>query len=93
MDKCKCYHTQNKRKYLYDIYSGNCMGWKDVNIGLCWGTKECEECYCGGDRLKCDFYPKVRLKAQKEEIENSLDYKITQAIKLLIDNGYEVKKI
>jgi hypothetical protein len=27
---------------------------------VCWGTKECEECYCGGDRRKCDFYEDVR---------------------------------
>lgn len=93
MDKCKCYHTQNKRNYLYDVYSGNCINWKDITIGVCWGTKECEECFCNGDRTKCDFYPEVRLKAQKEAIENSLDWKIAQAINLLVDNGYEVKKI
>ena len=23
----------------------------------CWGTKEKEECSCGGDRKKCTFYP------------------------------------
>ena len=93
MEKCSCYHIQLKKQYIYDVYSVNCMGWKDEKIGVCSGTKECEECLCGGDRTKCDFYPEVRLKAQKEEIENSLDYKINKAIKLLIDNGYEVKKI
>lgn len=93
MDKCSSYDTQVKRQYLYDRYSGSCIGWENITIGVCHGTKECDECLCGGDRTKCDFYPEVKLKAQKEEIENSLDYKITQAIKLLIDNGYEVKKI
>lgn len=23
---------------------------------VCYGTKECEECVCGGDRKNCDFY-------------------------------------
>lgn len=26
----------------------------------CWGTKECEECSCGGDETKCTFYPEKR---------------------------------
>lgn len=68
------------------------MGWENITTGVCYGTKECEECSCGGDRLKCDFYDYVRAKAQKEVIENSLEYKINQAITFLKDNGYEVKK-
>lgn len=93
MDKCNSYYTQFKRQYLYDKYSGNCTGWENITTGVCYGTKECEECSCGGDRLKCDFYPEIRVKAQKEIIENSLEYKINQAITFLKDNGYEVKKI
>lgn len=89
MDKCTCYHTENKRKYLYDIYSGNCINWKDITIGVCWGTKECEECFCNGDKLKCDFYDYIRERAETEQLQ----YKITEAIKLLEVNGYEVKKI
>lgn len=27
---------------------------------LCWGTKEMEECSCGGDESKCNFYPEKR---------------------------------
>lgn len=65
------------------------MGWENTIIGKCSGTKECEECSCGGDKSKCDFYDYIREKARKETFE----YKINQAIKLLIDNGYEVKKI
>lgn len=26
----------------------------------CWGTREKDECSCGGDRARCDFYPEVR---------------------------------
>lgn len=31
---------------------------------LCYGTKEMEECSCGGDESKCNFYPE---KGAKEE--------------------------
>lgn len=30
--------------------------------GVCYGTKECDECSCGGDPAKCDFYPEKREK-------------------------------
>lgn len=65
MNKCDCYHTQTKRQYTYNPITGDPMG-HDVDIGVCWGTKECEECSCGGDETKCDFYPEVRQKARKE---------------------------
>lgn len=89
MDKCSNYHTQFKRQYLYDRYSGSCTGWENITIDVCHGTKECEECSCGGDRTKCDFYPEVRVKAVKEMIVNSLYDKINNAFQLLIENGYE----
>lgn len=34
---------------------------------VCYGTKELEECGCGGDRRKCDFYEDVRLKTNAAE--------------------------
>ena len=78
------------------MYSGSCNCYshlKNDSRGYCWGTKDMEVCTCGGDKTKCDFYPDVKLKAQKEKIESSLDWKINKAIELLIKNGYEVKKI
>lgn len=45
---CKCYHAER-----------NFLG----KIGVCWGTKECEACSCGGDESKCDFYDNVRKRA------------------------------
>lgn len=35
-------------------------------VALCFGTKERDQCSCGGDRTKCDFYPEVREKAKKD---------------------------
>ena len=46
---CKCYHD--------DL---NFLGKR----GVCWGTKECEACSCGGDESKCDFYQCVRDRAR-----------------------------
>ena len=46
---CKCYHADR-----------NFIG----KIGVCWGTKECEACSCGGDEAKCDFYDYVRERAK-----------------------------
>lgn len=51
---CKCYHADK-----------NFLG----SIGVCWGTKECEACSCGGDELKCDFYDYVRERAEKHNAD------------------------
>ena len=84
MDKCKCYNA-----YIENVP----LDYKNIRttqriVGLCFGTKNREKCSCQGDRSKCDFYDYIRERAKKEQ----LDYKITQAIDLLVDNGYEVKK-
>lgn len=47
---CKCYHADC-----------NFLG----KIGVCWGTKECEPCSCGGDEAKCNFYDYIRERAKK----------------------------
>ena len=58
MNKCDCYCTEEK-----------IIGWhtpvdpKTTIVHKCNGTRERDECSCGGDRTKCDFYPKVREKA------------------------------
>lgn len=55
---CKCYHAEK-----------NFLG----KIGVCWGTKECEACSCGGDEAKCDFYDYVRDRSTaKKGGENSM---------------------
>ena len=48
---CKCYHADK-----------NFLG----KIGVCWGTKDCEACSCGGNESKCDFYEDKRKKATPE---------------------------
>ena len=72
MEKCSCYHTYTNNK-----------AW-----GYCYGTKECDRCYCQGNKLNCDFYDYIRKEAEKELRPN----KINAAIQTLIDNGYNVVK-
>lgn len=55
-NKCVCYHTQKKWKFGHNI-----------DVGVCWGTREMDECSCGGDETKCNFYTGVKEKAQKRE--------------------------
>ena len=63
LDKCECYHV---RKYIdlpKSVVTNNKFLTTYGNIKYiseCWGTKECEECTCGGDTTKCDFYPEKR---------------------------------
>lgn len=65
--KCDCYHIEAKPYYHYNTFTGKPI-WKEMKVGVCWGTRECDECLCGGDRAKCDFYPNVRKKAKITEI-------------------------
>ena len=64
MEKCDCYQE------LYEI-----SGWLGPYEQIrklrkrCNGTRERDECSCGGDRTKCDFYPDVREKAKKELVK------------------------
>ena len=69
-NKCHCYHTQQKTRYTYNQFTGSPIP-HNVEVGVCWGTRETDECSCGGDEIKCDFYPEVRAKAKKELKKNS----------------------
>lgn len=57
MDKqiCDCYHTKIEKRYMYDTITGRAIPY-GREIGVCYGTRECDPCKCGGDRKKCDFY-------------------------------------
>ena len=60
-NKCDCYRESQRFEYNQFIMKG-CM----VPYSYCNGTKEQEECSCGGDKTKCDFYPEVRAEAKKK---------------------------
>ena len=66
MKKCDCYREGIKAEPRYSQYTGAYVGAVDVKYEYCTGTKELDECSCGGDRTKCDFYPDIKEKAIKE---------------------------
>lgn len=47
--RCESYHTH--------------INYLGKEVAECWGTKESDECTCGGDQMRCDFYPNVRTSA------------------------------
>lgn len=53
---CVCYRRLQKRDTNGHLYMQ----------GYCIGTKECEDCWCEGDRAKCTFYPQYRKGTLKE---------------------------
>lgn len=56
---CDCYRTKTEMYNLYDIFTGTPIQ-IEKEVGICYGTRECEQCKCDGDRKKCDFYEEVR---------------------------------
>ena len=88
-NKGHCYHTQKKTRYTYNQCTGSPIP-HDIEVGICWGTKECDECNCNGDEAKCDFYPKVREKAKSishaDYIRSADDKKLAE---ILVDIGWD----
>ena len=70
MVKCDCYCEE------YEI-----IGWLGPDEYIrklrkrCNGTRERDECCCGGDRVKCDFYPEVRQRGRDNiKIEDAINH-------------------
>ena len=61
---CKCFHKEEEVIYFTDHTVSHL-------VGVCWGTKEKDQCSCNGDQLKCDFYPKVREQATQGQLKLS----------------------
>ena len=80
---CKCYHIESKARYTYHPVTGEPIKYNAV-VGVCWGTKEIDECSYDGDRAKCDFYPEVREKEKKnvyiQDAINHFEYGISHDI-------------
>jgi hypothetical protein len=74
MSKCDCYHLQPKTRYTYHPLTGSPIA-HDIEVGVCWGTKETDECSCGGDMTQCDFYPEVRKRGRKNvSIQDAINH-------------------
>lgn len=79
MDKCDKYHLYDKWVITYNPLSGAPI--RNVRpVGVCWGTKEQDECSCEGNRCNCDFYENARVKAKQEKREESIPLRITEVV-------------
>ena len=72
--KCNAYHTSTKTTYLDPATVKYLTGkWHENNgkieseVGVCWGTREQEECNCCGDRNKCSFYNYIKDEANEHQ--------------------------
>ena len=65
MNKCELYDKKTGVKPVRCFITGM-PAFFHYDIAVCKGTKELDECTCGGDRIKCDFYLNVREAAKKE---------------------------
>ena len=61
MDKCDCYYEQETIVPVYSSMTGQYIDNQYKTVGICYGTKEREECYCEGDRSKCTFYKEKKM--------------------------------
>ena len=86
MDKCSCYMTKkilcHTPFYTHTHYK---------MVGVCNGTKEQEECSCGGDKSKCDFYSYVREEAKVNMSSVSLIDGHIDEPKMITTNGDYVR--
>ena len=95
MNMCDKYHQQGRYTYTFDPITGQRIPHERF-VGICWGTKEQDECSCEGDRCKCDFYENVRKEAKQQGREETLPQRIAElAIKLnsLDLSGYQKDEV
>lgn len=75
MIKCDCYKLIKKL-----CYSPFCNQSYYQTVGICYGTKEREECFCDGDETKCNFYPEVRERALRKNNVVEYDFKVGDVV-------------
>lgn len=89
-----------------EYYRTRFKGATDAAQGYCIGTKECEDCSCGGNELKCDFYDYIRERAILEQASPTLytfeddfspkvevlDWSVNALIKALFERSDKEKK-
>ncbi len=73
---CNCYEEGKRSVPVYNIFNGSVYKYREQKYAVCNGTKERDECDCGGDRSKCNFYETVRTAAAIE----SKDYQLNMIV-------------
>lgn len=94
MSKCKCFQLKNKPINLFNPATGESYKCYETLVGVCSGTRELDECNCNGDRCKCDFYPEIRIEANKEKSKDKYYTKLNHIITTLnnLDDVSEFKR-
>ena len=87
-NKCSCYEVHTRKT----CQNGICWPFPErrETYGVCLGTKERDECNCGGNEYLCDFYPEKR----KLTIEGELAHSISGCLEpttLTITNCEKIK--
>lgn len=65
MSKCDCYRVEPEIHCFVD--EKGVLIYESINVPRCRGTKESDVCDCGGNKLKCNFYERVRAEAAEEK--------------------------
>lgn len=79
MSKCDKYHLYDKWLITYDPVTGSPIR-HPHQVGICWGTKEQDECSCEGNRCNCDFYEHVRKEAKQQKREESIPTRLADLV-------------
>ena len=85
INKCSCYYEEARKCHDPLDFMPS---YKKVPI--CCGTKEREECTCGGDESKCDFYPEKR-EAAKDKVKAEFSKMCDMNAKELL--GYIIEEV
>lgn len=85
INKCSCYEVRTRKIH-------NCWPFLDhiEKYGVCLGTKECDECDCGGNEYLCDFYPEKRKVTVECNIAHSI-YDNLEPRTIVIGNCEKIK--
>lgn len=82
MIKCDCYRVEPEIHCFVD--ENGIPIYESINVPRCLGTKEKDVCDCGGDKLKCNFYERVRAEAAEEKKSLSTNKNVLEEIEDLI---------
>ena len=51
---CECYEERVRKVPRYSMFTGKIDYYIDEPYSICLGTKECDECHCGGWKSRCE---------------------------------------
>lgn len=79
MSSCKNYVLYDRYTFTYNPITGAQIPHR-IQVGVCLGTKEQDQCSCEGNCCYCDFYEHIREKAKQQKREKSIPLRITELV-------------